>query len=193
MASLPFPKIRLTVLEFKGKCYHNYRVGQQFIFDDFTHPPKHFCLGIAQTVFPVIYALTFGAQFDELENASSATAMCPDNGKMKFLAELLDEDGNVIVTSRTPGKGSTAKRLRATVEEVFGNGCPCGCTRGDTTDIDGLTVPRGFCGIAYATMFPAIYALTHGAVFKHMNPSNQINTVVCPRGGTRFTVERIET
>ena len=160
--------------------------------DDFTHPPKHFCLGIAQNVFPVMYALTFGAQFDGRENASSSEVTCPDHGKMKFLIELLDENGNVVVTKKDKKEKREPVRLRISVEEVIGKGCSCGYKMGDSFECEGLKTPANFCVIVYATMFPPIFALSHGANYKHMNPSNQINTVVCPKGGVRFKVERIE-
>ncbi|HOW36163.1 MAG TPA: TIGR04076 family protein [Candidatus Omnitrophota bacterium] len=192
MAPGIFPKLRLTIVENSGYCYHDYFVGQQFILDDFTHAPKHFCLGIAQNVFPTLYALTFGAQFNDLENASSAIVTCPDHAKMKFLVELLNADGNVVVTKKNQADKNKKPKLRASIYEVMGKGCTCGYKLGQTFEIDGLKTPANFCATAYAMMFPAVYALYHGANYKHMNPQNQINTLTCPMGGNRFKLERLE-
>ncbi len=188
-----FPKIRLTVTEHKGYCYHDYAVGQQFIFDDFTHPPKNFCLGIAQSMFPAMYALTFGARFPYRENSASIEAACPDFGKLKFLCELLDENGNVVVAPAVKNIRPDDVRLSVSVEELLPNGqCTCGLKPGDKFEFKGMKTPEGFCATAYATMYPCILALCHGASFFHMKPPNQISTVVCPRGSFRFKVERIE-
>ena len=52
---MKFPKIKMTITKSEGYCYHNYNVGDEFILEDFTHPPKHFCAGIYQTAFPAAY------------------------------------------------------------------------------------------------------------------------------------------
>ncbi|MCM8792461.1 MAG: 2-dehydropantoate 2-reductase, partial [Candidatus Omnitrophica bacterium] len=91
----PFPKLRLTVVKTEGDCYHGYRKDDQIILEDFTHPPKHFCLGLAHALFPVIYALSFGAKFPFRENMRSLEITCPDGGKLTFKVEILDKEGNV--------------------------------------------------------------------------------------------------
>ena len=82
------PKFKFTVLKRQGNCYHNYEVGDEFILDDFTHPPKHFCTGVVQCAFPCMYALTFGAEFKFMENMRSITTTCPDNGIITFKIEV---------------------------------------------------------------------------------------------------------
>ena len=67
----PFPKLKLTVNNVYGECYHGYKVGDELILDDFTHPPKFFCLGLAHVLFPVIYAISFGSKFPFRDNQRS--------------------------------------------------------------------------------------------------------------------------
>ncbi|MBM3244027.1 MAG: TIGR04076 family protein, partial [Candidatus Omnitrophica bacterium] len=99
----PFPKLKLTVNAVYGECYHGYKKGDEIILEDFTHPPKHFCLGLAHALFPVIYALSFGAKFGFRDNQRSLLVTCPDGGKLEFKAEILDKNGNVEVIPKDPG------------------------------------------------------------------------------------------
>ena len=71
MVDTPFPKLKLTVIAVHGKCYHGYKEGDTIILEDFTHPPEHFCLGLGEVLFPVIYALSFGAMFPFRKNQRS--------------------------------------------------------------------------------------------------------------------------
>ena len=64
----PFPRLKLTVTQVFGECYHGYKIGDEIILEDFTHAPKHFCLGLAHALFPIIYALSFGAKFGFRDN-----------------------------------------------------------------------------------------------------------------------------
>jgi uncharacterized repeat protein (TIGR04076 family) len=87
----PFPRLKLTVTQVFGDCYHGYKIGDVIYLEDFTHPPKHFCLGLAHALFPVIYALSFGAKFGFRDNQRSLLVTCPDGGKLEFKAEILDK------------------------------------------------------------------------------------------------------
>ena len=78
MVDTPFPKLKLTANKVEGHCYHGYKIGDEIVLDDFTHPPQHFCLGLAHAMFPVIYALSFGAKFPFMENQHSLKVTCPD-------------------------------------------------------------------------------------------------------------------
>ena len=57
LGHMKFPKLKFTVIKNDHNfCYHNYKVGDEFILDDFTHAPKHFCLGIVHAAFPCMHA-----------------------------------------------------------------------------------------------------------------------------------------
>ena len=42
MVETPFPKLKLTVNKVGGHCYHNYKLGDVLILEDFTHPRSIF-------------------------------------------------------------------------------------------------------------------------------------------------------
>src|SRR3989338_11376458 len=96
----PFPSLKLTVTRVAGFCYHGYDIGDELILEDFTHPPKYFCLGLAHVLFPVVYALSFGAKFPFRDNQRSLSVTCPDGGKLEFKAEALDKRGKVQVVPK---------------------------------------------------------------------------------------------
>jgi uncharacterized repeat protein (TIGR04076 family) len=57
----------------------------------------------------------------------------------------------------------------------------------------GLKAIPGFCGAAFHTAFPALFALNFGAQFFFMDNPNSIDTVTCPdNGNIVFKVTRIE-
>ena len=87
----PFPKLKLTVTGVFGLCYHGYSEGDEIILEDFTHAPKHFCLGLAHALFPVIYALSFGAKFGFRDNQRSLLITCPDGGNIVFKVTRVEE------------------------------------------------------------------------------------------------------
>src|SRR3990167_5467342 len=117
----PFPKLKLTVTGVFGNCYHGYKEGDEIILEDFTHPPQHFCLGLAHVLFPVIYALSFGACFPFRDNQRSLSVTCPDGGKLEFKAEILDGLGKAQQIPRNPSyQGPSPKKML--VEEVKAKG-----------------------------------------------------------------------
>jgi len=61
----------VTVSKVKEECYRGYKEGDTFIFKDFTKTPQGFCQGAAAVLFPCLYALTFGAEFQFEENPRS--------------------------------------------------------------------------------------------------------------------------
>jgi len=210
----PFPRLKLTVTNVYGECYHGYKVGEELILEDFTHPPEFFCLGLAHALFPVIYALSFGAKFGFRDNQRSLLVTCPDGGKLEFKAEILDKEGRVQTVARDPdfsrpaiqneggippvskepvaGKGPNPKKM--TIEVVKAKGkCTFGYKVGDKWETQGLKCIPGFCGAAFHTAFPALFALNFGAKFFFMKDHNSIDTVTCPDGGNIiFKVTRIE-
>ena len=210
----PFPKLKLTVTNVFGHCYHGYKQGEEIILEDFTHPPKFFCLGLAEVLFPVIYALSWGATFPFMENQRSLLVTCPDGGKLEFKVEILDKQGNVAVIPKNPnfsrqsnlneggipqdnkdnlaGKGPNPKKM--TIEVVKSTGkCTFGYKVGDKWETTGLKCIPDFCGAAFHTAFPALFALNFGAKFYFMENPDSIDTVTCPDGGKIvFKVARIE-
>lgn len=189
----PFPKLKLTVTNVYGHCYHGYKQGEEIILEDFTHPPKYFCLGLAEVLFPVIYALSWGACFPFRENQRSLLVTCPDGGKLEFKAEILDKQGKVAVIPKDPNfKGPSPKKM--TIEVVKSTGkCTFGYKVGDKWETNGLKCIPDFCGAAFHTAFPALFALNFGAKFYFMENPDSIDTVTCPDGGKIvFKVARLE-
>lgn len=190
---MEFTKLQLTVTKQAGYCYHNYKVGDKLILDDFTHPPKHFCLGLAHSVFPPCYALTFGAKFPFSQNQRSIRTTCPDNGKLDFLVEVINDKGEAEVIPKDANhKGPNPKKMVISVEEVCGK-CFHNYKAGDKWETVGLRTIPDFCGAAFHTMFPVLFALNFGAKFPFMDNPDSLNTVTCPDGGSiRFRVTRVE-
>jgi uncharacterized repeat protein (TIGR04076 family) len=193
MVNSPFPRLRLTVTSVFGGCYHGYKKGDVITLEDFTHPPQDFCLGLAQVLFPIIYALSFGAMFGFRENQRSLTVTCPDGGKLEFCAEVLDYNGNVqTIPKNGEYHGPAPKKM--IVEVVKSNGkCNYGYSVGDRWETHGLKCIPEFCGAAFHTAFPALFALNFGAKFFFMENPDSIDTVTCPDGGNVvFRITRIE-
>lgn len=188
----PFPRLKLTVTGVFGECYHGYKAGDEIILEDFTHPPKHFCLGLAHALFPVIYALSFGAKFGFRDNQRSLLVTCPDGGKLEFKAEILDKDGKVETLGKDPNHKFSPKKM--VIEVVAAKGkCTFGYKIGDKWETLGLKCIPGFCGAAFHTAFPALFALNFGAKFFFMKNPDSIDTVTCPDGGNIvFKVTRVE-
>ncbi|MDD4893862.1 MAG: TIGR04076 family protein [Candidatus Omnitrophica bacterium] len=189
----PFPKLKLTVTNVFGECYHGYKIGEEIILEDFTHPPKFFCLGLAHALFPVIYALSFGAKFPFRDNQRSLLVTCPDGGKLEFKAEILDKEGKVETLPKDPNfKGPNPKKMVIEVVKAKGK-CAFGYKVGDKWETQGLKCIPGFCGAAFHTAFPALFALNFGAEFFFMDNPDSIDTVTCPDGGNIiFKVTRVK-
>lgn len=189
----PFPRLKLTVTKVAGECYHGYKIRDELILEDFTHPPKFFCLGLAHALFPVIYALSFEARFPFRDNPRSLSVTCPDGGKLEFKAELLDKEGKVITEPKNPDyKGPAPKKMLIEVVEAKGK-CAFGYKIGDKWETTGLKCIPDFCGAAFHTAFPALFALNFGAKFFFMPEPDSIDTVTCPDGGNIvFKVTRIK-
>ena len=180
--SSPFPRLKLTVTGVFGDCYHGYKPGDEILLEDFTHPPKHFCLGLAHALFPVIYALSFGAQFGFRDNQRSLLVTCPDGGKLEFKAEILDKGGKVEVLPKDPNHKFNPQKMIIEVVKAKGK-CTFGYKVGDKWETLGLKCIPGFCGAAFHTAFPALFALNFGAKFFFMDDPDSIDTVTCPDGG----------
>ena len=193
MVDTPFSKLKLTVKNVYGYCYHGYKKGDELILEDFTHPPKHFCLGLAHALFPVIYGLSFGAKFPFMDNQRSLLITCPDGGKLEFKAEIFNKEGNIDIVPKDPNhKGPNPKKMVIEVVKATGK-CFYKYKVGDKWDIKGLKCIPGFCGAAWHVAFPALFALNFGAKFPFMDDQNSIDTVTCPDGGDIvFKVRRVE-
>jgi uncharacterized repeat protein (TIGR04076 family) len=193
MVNTPFPKLKLTVTKVEGRCYHEYDMGDEIILEDFTHPPEHFCLGLAHALFPIVYSLSFAACFPFMENQRSLHVTCPDGGKLEFLAEVLNHDGTVAVIPKgSTYQGPRPKKLLVEVVQDRG-GCTYGYKLGDQFEFEGLKCKEGFCGAAYHLLFPALFGLNFGAKFFFMQNPDSIDTVTCPdKGKIVFKVTRDE-
>lgn len=192
MVETPFPKLKLTVNNVEGRCYHGYRKGDEIVLEDFTHPPKYFCLGLAHALFPCIYALSFGALFPFMENQRSIFITCPDGGKLEFKVEIFAKDDEVEKIPKDPNyAGPQPKKMIAEIIRAKGK-CAYGYKVGDKFEFAGLGCIGGLCGAAYHTMFPALFALNFGANFFFMDAPNSIDTVTCPdKGNIVFKVTRV--
>lgn len=189
----PFPRLKLTVANVYGFCYHGYKIGDELILEDFTHPPQYFCLGLAHALFPVAYALSFGTKFPFRDNQRSLLVTCPDGGKLEFKIEIMDKKGNVEFIPKDQNyKGPQPKKMVIEVVKCKGK-CAFGYKVGEKWETQGLKCIPGFCGAAFHTAFPALFALNFGAKFFFMKDTNSIDTVTCPDGGNIvFKVTRIE-
>lgn len=192
MVKTPFPKLKLTVNKVNGHCYHGYKFGDEIILEDFTHPPQHFCLGLAHALFPCIYALSFGARFPFMDNQRSIFVTCPDGGKLEFKAEIFGKDNQVeTIPNDHTYKAPQPKKMIAEVVTAQGK-CTYGYKLGDKFEFIGLKCIPGFCGAAFHTMFPALFALNFGAKFFFMDNPDSIDTVTCPdKGNIVFKVRRV--
>ena len=189
----PFPKLKLTVTGVFGKCYHGYKEGDELILEDFTHPPKFFCLGLAHALFPVIYTLSFAGMFPFRDNQRSLLVTCPDGGKMELEIEIFDKEDKIEKLPKDANqKGPHPKKMIIEVVRSKGN-CSFGYKVGDKWETTGLKCIPGFCGAAFHCAFPALFALNFGAKFFFMQNPDAIDTVTCPDGGNIvFKVTRIE-
>lgn len=190
----PFPKLKLTVTNVFGHCYHGYKIGDELILEDFTHPPELFCLGLAHVLFPIIYALSFGAKFPFSENQRSLKVTCPDGGKLEFKAEIFEKGSDKVqfIPKDETHKGPKPKKMVIEVVKTGGK-CHFGYKVGDKWETIGLKCIPGLCGAAFHTAFPALFALNFGAKFFFMSNPDSIDTVTCPDGGNIvFKVSRVE-
>jgi len=193
MIESPFPRIKLSVRNIYGECYHGYKAGDEIVLEDFTHPPEHFCLGLSHALFPVSYALSFGAQFPFRNNQRSLSVTCPDGGKLEFDVEVLDKEGMVEVLPKDlQHRGPNPKKMLIEVVRTKGK-CFYDYKVGDRFETEGLRCIPGFCGSAFHTAFPALFALNFGARFFFMENPDSIDTVTCPDGGNVvFRVSRCD-
>jgi uncharacterized repeat protein (TIGR04076 family) len=193
MPRVKFPKLKFTVIKQDGYCYHEYKVGDEFILEDFTHPPKHFCAGLMKSAFPCCYALTFGSKFKFMENTRSINVTCPDDAKLAFRVEVLDDEGNVVVEpQKEKPTGPNPQTLEIEVGEVCGH-CHYGYKKGDKFEVKGLQTPAGFCGAAYSILFPVLFAMNFGGSFSFEDDPNCKTGITCPDGGNiKFKVRRKE-
>ncbi|MDD2689630.1 MAG: TIGR04076 family protein, partial [Candidatus Omnitrophica bacterium] len=125
----------------------------------------------------------FGAKFPFRDNQRTLAVTCPDGGKLEFKVEILDKEGKVEFIPKDPDfKAPSPKKMVIEVVKAKGK-CTFDYKIGDKWQTEGLKCIPGFCGAAFHTAFPAIFALNFGANFFFMDESNSINTVTCPDGG----------
>jgi len=182
----------VTVTKVGGRCYRGYKEGDQFRLKDFTHVPDDFCQGAGTVLFPVFYALSFGAEFPFNENTRSMRTFCPDAGAVEFLTEVLTPSGEVEFKPKPENYKLSPKKLELSVEEVTGY-CVFGYKPGDVIETTGLKTPAGFCGAAYNAIFPVLFALNFGAKFPFSEDGISNSRITCPDGAKiRFKARRVE-
>jgi uncharacterized repeat protein (TIGR04076 family) len=181
----------VTVTKVREDCYRGYQEGDTFIFEDFTKTTAGFCQGAAAVLFPCLYALTFGAEFQFEENPRSIHTFCPDGGKVEFFTQVL-KDGKIEQGVKKERHGPNPKKMIISVEEVTGH-CVYEYQVGDEIEVTGMRTPPGFCGAAYNALFPVIFALNMGAKYPFGEDEAAISRVTCPDGAKiRFKVRRVE-
>lgn len=181
----------VTVTKVREDCYRGYQEGDTFIFEDFTKTPAGFCQGAAAVLFPCLYALTFGAEFQFEENPRSIHTFCPDGGKIEFFTQVL-KDGKIEQGVKKERHGPNPKKMIISVEEVTGH-CVYEYKAGDEIEVTGMRTPPGFCGAAYNALFPVIFALNMGAKYPFGEDEAAISRVTCPDGAKiRFKVRRVD-
>ena len=182
----------VTVTKVREECYRGYKEGDTFIFEDFTRTPEGFCQGAATVLFPCLYALTFGAEFQFEENPRSIHTFCPDSGKVEFFTQVLNKAGEVEKGIKKEQHGPSPKKMIISIEEVTGH-CAYEYKVGDEIEVTGLRTPAGFCGAAYNALFPVLFALNMGAKYPFGEDEAAISRVTCPDGAKiRFKVRRME-
>lgn len=182
----------VTVSQVREECYRGYKVGDTFLFKDFTKTPADFCQGAATVLFPCLYALTFGADFQFQENPRTIHTFCPDGGKVEFFTQVLTDSGEVEMGEKREHHGPNPKKMIISVEEITGH-CVYDYKEGDQIEVNGLKTPEGFCGAAYNALFPVLFALNMGANFPFSEHPSCNSRVTCPDGAKiRFKVTRVD-
>jgi len=182
----------VTITKVVGRCYRGYKEGDQFHLKDFTHVPEDFCQGAGTVLFPIFYALTFGAEFPFEENLRSLHTYCPDAGAVEFLTQVLTPSGEVETKPKAENFKINPKKMVISVEEVTGH-CTFDYKEGDSFETVGLKTPGGFCGAAYNAIFPVLFALNFGAKFPFSEDGISNSRITCPDGANvRFKVRRVE-
>jgi len=182
----------ITVTKVVGRCYRGYKEGDQFRLSDFTHVPDDFCQGAGTVLFPVMYALSFGAEFPFNDNTRSMRTFCPDAGAVEFLTEVITPSGEVEFKPKPENYKPNPKQLELVVEEVTGH-CVFGYKPGDVIRTTGLKLPGGFCAAAYNAIFPVLFALNFGATFPFSKDGASNERITCPDGAKiRFKARRVE-
>ncbi|HEX2965476.1 MAG TPA: TIGR04076 family protein [Syntrophorhabdaceae bacterium] len=74
------------------------------------------------------------------------------------------------------------KKFRVEIERVNGY-CSHGYKTGDVFVFNGLNTPDSFCGGAYTTLFPVIFALGSGSRFEYEKDPRCKTGMACPDNG----------
>ena len=80
----PRPKrMIISIEEVKGECFYGYKVGDTIEVVGLK-TPKGFCGAAYNAIFPVLFALNFGAEYPFGDRNSISRVTCPDNAKVRF-------------------------------------------------------------------------------------------------------------
>lgn len=60
MPSGPYKKVRISMIEKRGKC--RYEVGQTYDYEHPMRPPAGLCWALSHTLFPIVLACSLGAK-----------------------------------------------------------------------------------------------------------------------------------
>ncbi len=74
-------------------------------------------------------------------------------------------------------------KYKIIVESVCGK-CVANYSPGQTFEFEGLYTPAGFCGGAYYTMFPLLYALQMKETDNSLDAEKEIARFTCPERAT---------
>jgi len=76
-------KMIISVEEVTGKCFYGYKVGDEIEVIGLK-TPKDFCGAAYNVIFPVLFALNFGAKYPFEEENANSRVTCPDNANIRF-------------------------------------------------------------------------------------------------------------
>ncbi len=83
-------KMILSVEEVRGRCFYGYKAGDTFEITGLS-TPKNFCGGAYNALFPVFFALNFGAKYPFTEDGGTISRVtCPDGANIRFKVRRME-------------------------------------------------------------------------------------------------------
>jgi uncharacterized repeat protein (TIGR04076 family) len=85
-------RFKVTVEEVRGECRPGYKIGDTFILDGLKTPKEGMCGGAYYGLYPILFLMAFGGRHPQAKGQEKlGFAVCPDDGKVKFRIEIIDE------------------------------------------------------------------------------------------------------